>query len=528
VSRRAFQRLGVVLAMVVAAAPAGSGASAPMTKTRIAQGELRGLEKGEVTAFLGVPFAAPPTGERRWQPPRPPQTWAGIRQADHFGPSCEQTVTPGGFGPWTAEYVVSGDVSEDCLFLNIWTPASSPRAKLPVLVWIHGGAFTSGSGSVPIYDGTGLGAKGIVVVTINYRVGVYGFLAHPQLTAESPAHASGNYGLLDQVEALRWIHANIGAFGGDPTRVTIAGQSAGAAAVHHLIATPLAKGLFHRAIAQSGSGMGLAVPDRVVAEESGTRLAQAAGVRGIAELRALSPQQLADALKKMAADAGATRFAPIVDGLLLPDAKTVGANTNDTPILTGMTAHEMVGLNPNAGKTTPETLRAQIEKAYGASASDVLALYPAADDAAANAAAEALARDRGLASTYLWARQREKVTRQPIYLYLWTHTEPGPDAARYKAFHSSEIPYVFETLGAAPRPFADEDYELAVLMSSYWANWTKKGDPNGDDLPRWPQFGKTMLILEIGSPTHARPILGEAARAAFEKYVQSGGKIGLF
>jgi len=315
---------------------------------------------------------------------------------------------------------------------------------------------------------------------------------------------------------------------GLPSRVTIAGQSAGAAAVHHLIATPLAKGLFQRAIAQSGSGMGITVPDRAAAEAYGTRLAQAAGVTGIAELRALSPKQLADTLSTMPADAGAIRFGPIVDGLLLPDAKSVGANTNDTPILTGMTSHEMVGLNPNVGKATPETLRAQIDKEYGASAGDVLALYPAADDAAANAAVEALARDRGLASTYLWAREREKVTKRPIYLYLWTHTEPGPEASRYKAFHSSEIPYVFETLGAAPRPFADEDYDLAALMSSYWANWTKKGDPNGDDLPRWPRFGQTMLILEIGSHTHARPILGEPARAAFEKYVQSGGRIGLF
>ena len=438
-SRRAFQRLGVVLAMAFAAAPVGSGASRPMTTTRVAQGELRGLEKGEVTAFLGVPFAAPPTGGRRWQPPHPPQTWAGIRQADHFSPSCQQTVTPGGIGPWTAEYVVSGEVSEDCLFLNVWTPASSTRSRLPVLVWIHGGAFTSGSGSVPIYDGTGLGAKGIIVVTINYRVGVYGFLAHPQLTAESSAHASGNYGLLDQVEALRWIHANVGAFGGDPSRVTIAGQSAGAAAVHHLIATPLAKGLFQRAIAQSGSGMGIPVPERAAAEAYGTRLMQAAGATGIAEMRALSPKQLADTLSTMPADAGAIRFGPIVDGLLLPDAKSVGANTNDTPILTGMTSHEMVGLNPNVGKATPETLRAQIDKEYGASAADVLALYPAADDAAANAAVEALARDRGLASTYLWAREREKVTKRAIYLYLWTHTEPGPEASRYKAFHSSEI-----------------------------------------------------------------------------------------
>ncbi len=516
------------MALAASSAATGSSASAPMTRTHVAQGELQGQAKGAVSAFLGVPFAAPPTGDRRWQPPGPPQAWTGVRRADHFSASCQQTITPGGLGPWTAEYVVNGDVSEDCLFLNVWTPASSPRAKLPVLVWIHGGAFTSGSGSVPIYDGTGLAAKGIVLVTINYRLGVYGFLAHPQLTAESPAHASGNYGLLDQVEALRWLQANIAAFGGDPARVTIAGQSAGAASVHHLIATPLAKGLFRRAIAQSGSGMGISVPDRARAEAHGVRLAEAAGVRSIAELRALSTRQLSDAVAKMPADADGLRFGPIVDGLLLPDDNVVGANTNDTPILTGMTAQEMVGLNPDAGKVTPAALRAQVEKTYGGSASDMLALYPAADEAAANASVEALARDRGLAATYLWARHREKVTKHPIYIYLWTHAEPGPEAARYKAFHSSEIPYVFDTLGAAPRPFSDDDHQLAALMSSYWVNWTKNGDPDGDGLPRWPRFGSTMMMLEIGATTHARPMLSEPVRAAFEKFVQSGGTIGLF
>ena len=518
----------LVLAVAFAVSSAGPGASGPMTRARVEQGELLGKAKGDVTAFLGVPFAAPPTGDQRWQPPRPPQAWTGVRQADRFSASCQQTVTPGGIGPWTSEYVVSGDVSEDCLFLNVWTRASSSSAKLPVLVWIHGGAFTSGSGSVPIYDGTELAAKGIVAVTINYRLGVYGFLAHPQLTAESPAHASGNYGLLDQVEALRWIRTNIVAFGGDPARVTIAGQSAGAASVHYLIATPLAKGLFRRAIAQSGSGMDISVPDRERAEGYGARFAKAAGASSIAELRALSSQQLDGTIAKMPAEPGGVGLGPIVDGLLLPDGKTVGANTNDTPILTGMTAQEMVGLNPNVGKATPEALRTQIEKTYGAAANAMLALYPAPDDVAANAAVEALARDRGLASTYLWAREREKVTKHPIYVYLWTHAEPGPEAARYKAFHSSEIPYVFETLGAAPRPFADEDHRLASLMSGYWANWTKNGDPNGGGLPRWPRFGATMLMLEIGSNTHARPMLGEPARAAFEKYVESGGRIGLF
>lgn len=252
-------------AVLAALAAAGVGAPptlAQMTGTAVQQGRVAGTKHGEVAAFLGVPFAAPPTGERRWKPPAPASSWNGVRKADALPASCQQGVTPNGFGPWTHEYVVTSAVSEDCLYLNVWTPAKTSGEKLPVLVWIHGGGFSGGSASVPIYDGSKLAAKGVVVIAINYRLGLYGFLAHPALTAESPAHASGNYGLLDQVAALQWIKANVAAFGGDPDRVTIAGQSAGAMSVHHLIASPLAKGLFAQAIAQSGSGTGVTAGDR--------------------------------------------------------------------------------------------------------------------------------------------------------------------------------------------------------------------------------------------------------------------------
>lgn len=518
---KAIAALGALVLTGVAA----PSAMAQMTGTAVQQGQLAGAREGPVTAFLGVPFAAPPTGELRWKPPAPATSWTGVRRADTLPTSCQQSVTPDGFGPWTHEYVVTNAVGEDCLYLNVWTPAKSTFEKLPVLVWIHGGAFTSGSASVPIYDGAALAAKGVVVIGVNYRLGVYGFMAHPELTAESPHHASGNYGLLDQVAALQWIKANVAAFGGDPGQVTIAGQSAGAAAVHHLIATPLAQGLFARAIAQSGSGMGLAVPDRAAAEQRGVALMQAAGVRDIAALRRLTPAQLDAAAAK--AQGG---FSPIADGYVLPDASFAGATTNKTPILTGMTADEMTGLNPQFGKATPDGIRTQLEAQYGALASQFAALYPAATDAEANRAASALPRDRGLASMAEWAKERRAATDAPVYAYLWTHPEPGPDAARYGAFHSSEIPYVFDTLGASPeRPFTADDRRLAGLMGAYWVNFVKTGDPNGAGLPAWPAYAPAdRKILEIGSTVASRSILPDAQRALFERHVQQGGRLSLF
>lgn len=503
-------------------------AQAQLLRTHVAQGDLAGHQEGSVSAYLGIPFAAPPVGNDRWKPPLPPQPWTGLRPAEHFAASCQQAVTPKGFGPWTAEYVVQGAVSEDCLYLNVWTPAHGAWEHLPVLFWIYGGGFTSGSGSVAIYDGAALAAKGIIVVSVNYRVGVYGFLAHPELSAESPVNASGNYGLMDQVAGLKWVQQNIAAFGGDPARVTIAGQSAGAASVHHLIASPLADGLFSQAIAESGSGMGLAMPDRSAAEAVGTALSNAGGTHlSLAQLRALSPAELNRRLMAAAPGRG-LQFGPDIDGLFLtPDS--AGRDANDTPILTGMTAEEMAGLSPAYGKTTVASFKAQVSQAYGGSGPQLDALYAPKSDAAAWDATKALGRDRGLASLYFWAVGRLKSTRYPIYGYLWTHAEPGPESARYGAFHSSEIPYVFGTLDAAQRPFTALDRRLAVEMSGYWVNFVKTGNPNGTGLVAWPALKRPgMRILEIGRRTTARPVLPPATLKVFEHYVAGGGKLGLF
>lgn len=492
---------------------------------------LAGGGQGAVDVYLGVPFAAPPTGDHRWKPPVAPASWSGTRRADRLPASCRQTVTPEGFGPWTHEYVVGGEVSEDCLYLNVWTPAARGEERLPVMVWIHGGAFSSGSASVPIYDGSALAAKGIVVIAINYRLGVYGFLAHPELAAESPLQASGNYGLLDQIAALKWVAANIAAFGGDPAKITIAGQSAGAASVHHLISTPLAEGLFVRAIAQSGSGMGVPVRERAAAEQIGASLMQAAGVTSLVDLRRLPPDRLDAAAREVAMqNPDALTFAPIIDGFVIPNAQALDAATNDTPILTGMTAREMAGLDPAYGTATPAGLTALLVSTFGSSAGEFAELYPATTDAEANAAVAMIAADRGLAAMADWADRRQLASDRPIYAYLWSHPEPGPDAERYGAFHSSEIPYVFATLDKSPeRPFTDLDRRLSAQLGDYWVNWVKRGDPNGPGLPAWPIYTRaTRQILEIGVESRVRPILPSAKLTQFQRFIEQGGKVSLF
>ena len=493
----------------------------------VAQGEVSGIVDRGARAWLGIPFAAPPVGDLRWKPPEPASAWRDVRPADHFAASCQQVAAPQGLGPWSHEYATSDPVSEDCLYLNIWAPAKAAKGR-PVLVWIYGGGFGTGSGAVPIYNGASLAKKGIVVVNMNYRIGVYGFFSHADLDKENAQGASGNYGLMDQIAALKWVRANIAAFGGDPGNVTIAGQSAGAASVHILIESPLAKGLFVRAIAESGSGMGLVVADHDTAEAAGARFAAAAGATTLAQLRALTPDQLLAAAKA----AGGMNFGPSIDGLVLPDAATADdGNSSDVPVLTGMTANE--GSSAYAFGTaltvTPEGLRRLIDHRYGADAPAIAALYPAGDDASATLARESLARDRGLASMYLWAAHRQAKSQAPIFAYLWTHVEPGPDAAKYKAFHSSEVPYVFGTLDTPDRPFTALDHKLSEQVQAYWLNFVRKGDPNGPGLPHWPELTTAdKLILNIGDDTRVQPLLDPAKLEVFTRYIRDGGAPGLF
>jgi para-nitrobenzyl esterase len=351
------------------------------------------------------------------------------------------------------------------------------------------------------------------VVSVNYRLGAFGFLAHPELTREGN---EGNYALLDQIAGLEWVRRNVAAFGGDPGRVTIAGQSAGAASVHALIASPKAKGLFHQAIAQSGSGMGLAWPDLRTAEAQGQAFAAAAGAPSLAELRALTPAQVAAASQ-------ALRFGPVSGTALVPDAD---APASRVAMLTGLTADEGSAIGAEYRLTDAAGIRAALERRYGASAPAFVPLYPAPDPETAAASAAAMGRDRGLAALLGWARARAPGS-PPAWGYLWTWPEPG-SKPEYRAFHSSELAYVFGTLAVTPeRPFTDRDRLIARTTGDYWANFVRTGDPNGAGLPAWPRLDSGR-IMELGTRFAAREPLDPAVRAAFERYWAAGGKAGLF
>jgi len=495
---------------------AAAGAAAPVAHTPL--GDLVGVSQQGADAYLGIRFAAPPVGALRWRAPQPVGRWSGRKLAQTFGHSCWQAVSPQGFGPWTHEYVVQGDIREDCLFLNVWAPAHA-RGKLPVLVWIHGGGFNSGSGAIPIYDGRALAARGIVVVTINYRVGVFGFLAHPDLTREAAGGPNANFGLQDMIAALKWVRGNIAAFHGDPAAVTIAGQSAGSMAVHELIASPLAKGLFARAIGESGLPDPGDAPELAQAEAAGVAFAKDKGAQTIGELRAMPPEALA-----ASTGANQVRFVPVLDGVVLPSLKPLSR----VPTLLGYTADEGSALGRDYGSGEPEMLQRLIADHYGTSAARFAPFYPASTPEERAESNRQVRRDSGAGDIYAWAQRRGG--EPAIYAYRWTHIEPGPQSDRWRAFHSSEIPYVFQTLGASPeRQFTPADRALSHRISTYWLNFVRNGDPNGGGLPRWPKFElSSPQILAIGSRIESRPLLPPAKMATMRAFIAGGGQPSIF
>jgi len=525
VSRSRAFGWGLAVWWTAAVAAVSAGGATAQTVARVAEGRVAGRAEADgVSAFLGLPFAAPPVGDRRWRSPSPALRWTGVRAADRYAASCPQGITPNGFGPWTSEYVVQPPVAEDCLYLNVWAKAPQAR-KRPVLVWIHGGAFMSGSGSVPIYDGARLAAKDLVVVTVNYRLGALGFLAHPDLTAEGGT--SGDYGLMDQIAALKWVRRNIAAFGGDPRQVTIAGQSAGALSVLDLMEAAEARGLFARAIAESGAGLTLPTPPLAAAEAQGRAFAAAKGVRTIAELRAMPVDELlAPTRAPVAGSVPGLLFLPIRDGRVLPRRP---GRLADLPFLTGLNADEGSGFNPAYGRVTAAGFQDQAMTQFGPAGPEILRLYPADTDAEARRSALNLARDRGIFATLLWLEHRAVQARTPAYAYLYDHPEPGPEADRFGAFHSAEIPYVFRTLDAAPRrPFTDQDQALSGLISSYWVNFIRSGDPNGQALPNWSPFKPGgRAVMRLGDRTGPQDL--DAARfELLRAYSRRGGLVSLF
>ena len=492
-----------------ALAPATMAQSGTPAKTAVANGALAGITKGPVIAFLGIPYAAPPVGALRWQPPHPAANWSGVRNADNAGPSCPQILNPvGGRLPWTTEYLIPGAMSEDCLRLNVWRPKSAAKG-LPVLFWIHGGGGVEGSNTVPVYDGAALAAKGIIVVSINYRLGVLANLAHVELTREQDG-ASGNYGFQDIVAALKWANANVSAFGGDPKRITIAGQSAGAGYVAQLIGSPKAAGLFSRAITESGSTWARALPPSLAEGEAvGGAFGQSISAPTLAQLRALD----ANMLVKQAADfasAGRGRIVPIVDGRHITVDGTraqARAGFNDTPILSGYNADEEAGTDNKYGSWTIAELAAKRTANFGPVAAEAAVVYPAATAAEAAEIGKVMARERSRGGMYEWARRRAAVSANPIYLYFFNHPHPGPTKARYGTFHSSEIPYVFGTF-AADRPFTDADRTISRDFQARWVNFIKGGTPNAAGLAAWTAFDpQRPMTMILGDNEEEQPIL---------------------
>jgi para-nitrobenzyl esterase len=500
---RYFCLLFLSLGLIVSTYAYGSGLSQPV---RVESGLLSGVSgtDSSVTVFKGVPFAAPPVGDLRWRAPHAPERWQGVRKASQFGANCVQEIRDT-FGPWTYEYQPHGQISEDCLFLNIWTPARAAKDRLPVLVYIPGGAFTGGSGSVAVYDGESLAKRGIVMVTINYRVGVFGFFAHPELTKESEQGSSGNYGLLDQLAALQWVKRNIAAFGGDPKQVTIMGQSAGASSVHYLTASPLAKGLFVRAIADSGSSLHIGPGMKLrQAEQSGVRFAELQGAHSLQELRALPMSTLMNPAKD------SPTFRPIVDGWFLPDSVEeifAQSRQNDVPTLTGFTLDEGSS-SDSYGKLPADQFRKAVSQQAGHLADRLLTLYPTSTPEEVSLSQKQSARDSTLVGMHLWATRRARVSHTKTYTYLFTHPTPGPTQERYGVFHSSELPYVFDNLKQSDHPWTPQDHQITQKLSAYWVNFIKTGDPNGTGLPEWPAFNpENTTIMELGDKMSPRPVV---------------------
>jgi para-nitrobenzyl esterase len=481
-------------AAVAPSAPAGPGSppgSVAAASVRVEGGLLRPApgKNPAIAVFRGIPFAAPPVAALRWRPPQAAAPWPDVRSAVDFAPSCVQQVQRR-LLPWTEEYMPQGELREDCLGLNVWTGATSDGERRPVLVYIHGGAYTGGSGDVAIYDGEALAARGVVVVTFNYRLGVFGFFAHPELTRESAQHASGNYGLLDQIAALGWVQRNIAAFGGDPGNVTVAGQSAGAGSVHLLTASPLARGLFQRAIAQSGAwDRRQRWSERADAEARGSELGYG---RSLAELRALP----ADALRDEAL-ASHLPFRPIVDGWVVPDQVVnvyARAQQIDVPLLTGLNADEG-SFQESYGALDAQAFRELVEKRFPEQASALVARYAPTSEVDIHERQKQFARDEGLATLHAWRQLRAEHGAAPDYAYFFERAIPWPEQPRYQAFHSAELPYMFDNLALLSRPWEAPDRELAQLMVSYWINFMRTGDPNGDGLPPWPaDRGRVMRL----------------------------------
>jgi para-nitrobenzyl esterase len=507
---RHFNHYKVFLVGVCALALTMPAQARNMLTVKIDSGKVKGKlsADGQVRAFLGIPYAAPPVGPLRWKPPQPAAKWHGVHSATSFGARCMQ--------PKLYADMIFRDPgqSEDCLTLNVWTPAMKKNAKLPVMVWIYGGGFTTGGTSEPRQDGEHLAHKGVLVVSMNYRLGVFGFLALPALAQESPNHAAGNYGLMDQVAALRWVQHNIAAFGGDPANVTIFGESAGSISVSAQMASPLSRGLFVHAIGESGGAFsrrgGLTLSR---SEKQGDKFAQSAfATTSLAALRAIPAEEL---LKKDAPHDEDSHFSPNVDGDFLPEsvpAIYAEGKQAHVPLLAGWNKDEGRSDAIRKSELPPlEFLREMVDKHFGPNAEEFLKVYAASNNTEAVRAADDFSGDFFIAySTWAWLEAQVKTGNAPVFRYHFELGSPGDPnhPASIGAFHSDDIEYVFGNLdsrqGAKWRP---EDYKLSELMQDYWTNFAKAGNPNGPDLPNWPTYNAAgqWQVMHLSPNPHASP-----------------------
>ncbi len=478
-----------------------------ITAVHTASGDLLGTRAGDVRVFLGVPYAAPPVGNLRWKLPQPVQPSAAPLAASRLGASCMQKLSHSK-PPWTEAFMVQNETNEDCLYLNIWAPAKTGKPH-PVLVFLHGGGFVEGSGGIASYDGTALAKRGLVVVTVNYRLGVFGYLASSALQAESPQHSAGNYAMADQIAALKWVQENIGAMGGDPQRVTVAGQSAGAESVAELLASPAAKGLFQRAVMNSDPLLWPAMPVKPLAEAAAAGDRWTAAHGGLQALRAMSAEALLNAT-----DVPGDARRPVVDGSLLPEQPGSDLRNpvgSDVPVLVGWVADEG-SASPTYGKMSPADFRSDAAKKYGVDAERFLSLYPAADEAEASRSQIAAARDRNLMITALWAQAWKTHRRSPVYLYDFTRVPPWKAHPEYRAHHTADVPYFFSTLSTVhDRDYNETDRLVSHTASEAWIQFASTGKPGA----AWaPVTGDHGPVFELGDMPSEHPVLDDA-HAAF-------------
>ena len=548
--------LGCAALVGILAAGCASSADvvAPLTETvSMASGTIEGVRLASgVLTFKGVPYAAPPVGNLRWRAPRPASTWDTPRPATDLSPACWQPLAAAG------SFYGGGDIerSEDCLYLNVWTAAERADETRPVMVWIHGGGLQTGSGGSPLYDGETFASRGVVLVTINYRLGPMGFLAHPELSAENASNplwtpdgsavnfesnrdgghgppSSGNYGILDQIAALRWVNDNIHHFGGDAERITVFGESAGSWSVNYLTASPLAAGLFQRAIGQSG-GIFSPMPQLTgegSSESAGESFAETLDATDVAALRAKTPQEIYDAQA-----AGALQLGPTTDGWVFPrDVYDIFASgdQNDVDTIVGFNADEGTALFAPAVPDTVAGYEQWLGETYGDHAADFRAVYPAETDAQSKVAGY-----ENMADSYFawqmrsWARLQANTGTKPVRMYFFSRVPPWDEGDTYGVYHAAEIIYAFDNLdksgsarteiGPFNHAWEDVDHDLARTMSSYWINFATSGDPNGDGLPSWPMYDPARdPVLELGDEITVVEGLWKERLDAFDAYYEA-------